>query len=188
MSDIVLFVDGSVDPLFQIGMGAYLVLPITYLETPLSCIKKTELQARVRVQRFMNTSSTHLEIQSVLWALEEIQNELSDLELSKIVLVSDSQAVTGLLARRPGLEAENFLTKKKHQPLQYAALYRNFYKLHDRLGFEVFKVKGHSNVSVKDSLQLIFSVVDREARRSLKKWRAVKYPLSQKTGVSQAHE
>jgi len=171
MNDIALFTDGSVDPQMKIGVGAYLALPASFLKTPLLSIKKSELRERVHIQRFSNTSSTRLEVQAVLWALEEIQNEVNDFEPGKIFLFSDSQGVNGLLKRRPALEAENFLTKKKHHPLKHASLYRSFYQLHDRLGFEAIKVKGHSRASSRGPVHLIFSVVDREVRKSLKKWR-----------------
>jgi ribonuclease HI len=170
MNDRVLFTDGSVDPQLKIGVGAYLALPASFLKTPLSRINKSELRERVHIQRFTNTSSTQLEVQTVLWALAEIKNETNNCEPGKIVLFSDSQCVNGLLKRRPKLTAENFLTKKQ-QPLKHAALYHSFYQLHDRLGFEPIKVKGHSRASSQDSVHLIFSVVDREVRKSLKEWK-----------------
>lgn len=166
-----LFTDGSVDPQLKIGVGAYLSLPASFLKTPLSRIKKSALRERLHIQRFTNTSSTQLEVQTVLWALAEIQNAAPDCGPGKIVLFSDSQCVNGLLKRRPKLTAENFLTMKKQQPLKHAALYRSFYQFHDQLGFEPIKVKGHSRASSQDSVHLIFSVVDREVRKSLKKWK-----------------
>ena len=169
--DIALFADGSVDPQMKIGVGGYLALPASFLKTPLLSIKKHELGERVQIQRFTNTSSTRLEVQGVLWALEQVKSEVNGFGAGNIVLFSDSQCVNGLLKRRPVLEAANFLTKKKHQPLKHAALYRSFYQHYDRLGFETVKVKGHSRASLQDSVQLIFSVVDREVRKALKKWR-----------------
>jgi putative endonuclease len=78
--------------------------------------------------------------------------------------------VSGLLKRKPRLLAGGFLSKKTNQQLGNASLYRAFYEFHDKLGFQVVKVKGHSASRVHDTAHRIFSFVDKEARKALKIW------------------
>ena len=164
MNDIALFTDVSLDPGRKLGVGAYLVLPASLL------IEKSEVVDRVKVRRFEDTSSTKLEIQTVLWALEEYRIRPKTSKPGKLYLYSDSQCVSGLLKRRPGLLACDFLSKRSNRPLRNSTLYRAFYEVHDELGFEVIKVKGHSRSCLKDSAQRIFSFVDKEARKALRLW------------------
>lgn len=166
MNDRALFTDVSLDPGRKLGVGAYLVLPASLL------IEKSEVAARVKVRRFEDTSSTKLEIQTVLWALEEYRNRQRIPGPGKLCLYSDSQCVSGLLKRRPGLLACGFLSRRTDRPLRNSSLYRAFYKFHDELGFEVIKVKGHSRTRLNDSAHRIFSFVDKEARKALRLWTA----------------
>jgi ribonuclease HI len=122
------------------------------------------------VRRFEDTSSTKLEIQTVLWALEEYQNGSKIPEHGKLYLYSDSQCVLGLLKRRPCLLASGFLSKRTNRSLRNAPLYRAFYEFHDELGFEVIKVEGHSRSRPHDSAHRIFSFVDKEVRKALRLW------------------
>jgi len=164
MNDIALFTDVSLDPGQKLGVGAYLVLPASLL------IEKSEVIDRIKVRRFEDTSSTKLEIQTILWALEEYRNSPKIPGPGKLYLYTDSQCVAGLLKRRPGLLARDFLSKRTDQPLRNSTLYRAFYEFHDELGFEVIKVKGHSPTRHKDSAQRVFSFVDKEARKALRLW------------------
>lgn len=164
MNDTALFTDVSLDPGRKLGVGAYLVLPASLI------IKISEVAERIKVRRFEDTSSTKLEIQTVLWALEEYRNGPQISGHGKLYLYSDSQCVSGLLKRRPGLLARGFLSKRSNQPLRNSTLYRAFYKFHDELGFEVIKVKGHSRTRHNDSAQHIFSIVDKEVRKALRLW------------------
>jgi ribonuclease HI len=164
MHDIALFTDVSLNPGRKLGVGAYLVVPASLL------IEKSELAGRVKVRRFEDTSSTKLEVQTVLWALEEYRNGPKIPGPGKLYLYSDSQCVSGLLKRRPGLLAGDFLAKRSNRPLRNSTLYRAFYAFHDELGFEVIKVKGHSRTRLNDSAHRIFSFVDKEVRKALRLW------------------
>jgi len=166
VNDVALFTDVSLNPGRKLGVGAYLVLPASLL------IEKSELARRVKVRRFKDTSSSRLEIRTVLWALEDYRNGPKILGPVKLCLYSDSQCVSGLLKRRAGLTACDFLSKRSNQPLRNSAFYRAFYEFHDELGFEVIKVKGHSRTGLKDSAHRIFSFVDKEARKALRLWAA----------------
>ena len=66
MDELMIFTDGSVNTQSNIGYGAYLAVS----ERGLSL---DSLRARVKVRRFENTSSTKLELQTLLWALRGIQ-------------------------------------------------------------------------------------------------------------------
>ena len=73
-----LFTDGSVNPKQNIGFGAY-------LHVKQSQVYDEFLKQRVKVKRFDSTSSTKLELETILWALNEI--DLKDVELSILLIV-----------------------------------------------------------------------------------------------------
>ena len=62
MSPRLLFTDGSVNIKTNIGYGAYLMVE-----------NKDDVSALVKVKQFEDTSSTKLELQTLLWALEEVK-------------------------------------------------------------------------------------------------------------------
>ncbi len=67
MAALKLFTDASVNPQSKIGYGAYLAVPPELF--PFESLKM-----RVKVKKFNQTSSTKLELQTLLWALTSIQN------------------------------------------------------------------------------------------------------------------
>lgn len=164
--DFALFIDGSVSPVHKLGVGAYIMVPASFLETSSGVIGRDKITERLKVQRFEGTSSTRLELQTVLWALTENRQGPQ----GSLTIYSDSQCVSGLLKRKPRLLAGGFLSKKTNRQLGNASLYRTFYELHDEFGFHVVKVAGHSNSRFHDTAQRIFSFVDKEARKALKIW------------------
>jgi len=78
MDELILLTDGSVNTQSNIGYGAYLAVS----ERGLSL---DSLRTRVKVRRFEHTSSTKLELQTLLWALSDIQ-ALG----SKVIVYTDS--------------------------------------------------------------------------------------------------
>lgn len=166
MKDIALFTDVSVNPRLRLGMGAYLAMPASFLEVFPYDIDKSEVSDRIKVRRFEDTSSTKLELLTVLWALQEQQKASK----GKIRVYSDSQCVSGLLNRRAGLLAKDFISRRTERPLKNAPLYRAFYKFHDALSFEIIKVEGHTRARAHDTVRCMFSCVDRKARKALKLW------------------
>ncbi|MFC1858738.1 hypothetical protein ACFL9U_12050 [Thermodesulfobacteriota bacterium] len=66
MDELMLFTDGSVNTQSNIGYGAYLAVS----ERGLSL---NSVRTSVKVRRFEHTSSTKLELQTLLWALNDIQ-------------------------------------------------------------------------------------------------------------------
>jgi len=163
-----LFTDVSLNPRLKLGFGAYLVIPSSFLEIPSERIIRPELVEQIRLRRFEVTSSTKLEVQTLLWALEDFQKESSGSRFGSLDVYSDSQCVTGLQRRRSRLEMNEFCSNGTKRILKNAHLYRKFYEFHDTLGFEVIKVAGHARSCSHDSIHRIFSFVDKEARKALK--------------------
>lgn len=150
-----LFTDGSVNTQAKIGYGAYLVVPDP--ELPLE-----ELSGQIKVKRFEQTSSTQLELETLLWALKDIPPTAR-----KVIVYSDSQNIIGLPARRVRLEENDYRSAKNRQLNNYQ-LYQEFYRLHDRLNFELLKIRGHLPGKRKDALDRLFTLVDRAARNALR--------------------
>jgi ribonuclease HI len=170
MNSFALFTDVSLDPELKRGVGAYLLVPALFLEVSPLSIERHEVTKRLVFRRFECTSSTTLEVQTVLCALEGYRDGLKSSESVKLQIYSDSQCVTGLLRRRPGLEAKGFLSKRARHQLKNACLYRRFYEFYDELGFEIIKVVGHTRSCSHNTVNRIFSLVDKNVRKILKLW------------------
>ena len=155
---LILFTDGSVATKVRIGYGAYLVVD----ENELS-IDAT--QAKVKVKKFEDTSSTKLELQTLLWALTEIQYAQGTSK--KVVVYTDSQNIIGLPSRRNHLEQSNY-SSKNNRRLKNHELYRGFYQIIDQLDCEFIKVKGHQPSTQKDAIDRLFTRVDRASRKAMK--------------------
>ena len=164
----VLFTDVSLNPGLGIGVGAYLVLPATFLERSAEDIEKPETARQVVVKRFEETSSTRLEVQTALWALEEYRKTHGGSGEGALQVFTDSQCIAGLLRRRARLERTGYSSTRTNRPIRNAGLYRMFYEFFDRFGFEVVKVPGHTRTSARDTVDHVFSMVDKAARKALR--------------------
>ncbi|TFH03305.1 MAG: hypothetical protein E4H06_04650 [Methanosarcina sp.] len=60
------------------------------------------------------------------------------------------------------------MSARTHCPIRNAALYRTFYEFYDQLGFEIIKVPGHTRTSSRDTVDQVFSILDKEVRKALK--------------------
>ena len=156
MDELKLFTDGSVDTQSNIGYGAYLVVSQHGLSLD-------TLRSNVKVRRFENTSSAKLELQTLLWALSDIQ----DLG-SRVVVYTDSQNIMGLPGRRDRL-AHNDYRSKKNRRLNHYELYQEFYRRVDQLDCEFVKVHGHQVSNQKDDIDKLFSLVDKGSRHALRR-------------------
>ena len=172
MNRFALFTDVSSNPQRKCGVGAYLLLPASYLEYLPHEIDRAEISAKLRFKRFADTSSTKLEVQTVLWALENFQSQCCGSDPGNLQVFTDSQCVAGLPGRRAGLEANHFLARRSGQLLTNAPLYQAFYAAYDNLGFQLVKVAGHTRACSRDTVQQIFSCVDKEVRKALTIWLA----------------
>lgn len=152
---IFLFTDGSVNTKSDVGFGAYHLVSENEMFSD-------DLPSKVKLKRFENTSSTKLEMQTLLWALSEI----GDFE-GKIILYTDSQNIIGLPRRRERLEKNDFYSKQNRQITNWE-LYQAFYRLTDNLNIEIRKVSGHKKTSTKDNIDRLFTLVDRASRNAVR--------------------
>jgi len=156
LKNVMLFIDGSVHVQSKLGYGAYLAVT----ETDLS---PGSLRASVKVQRFEHTSSTRLELQTLLWALRDIPASVDTL-----TVYTDSQNIIGLHERREQLEKNNYRSKNDRL-LNNADLYQAFFRITDQFNCTFVKVRGHQLSSEKDAIDRLFTLVDRASRSALRK-------------------
>ena len=155
MDELMLFVDGSVNPQSNIGYGAYLAVSERGLAPE-------ALRTRVKVKRFEHTSSTKLELQTLLWALSDIQAVGR-----RVIVYTDSQNILGLQERRARLE-QNDYRSKNNKRLKHYELYQAFYSMIDQLDCKLVKVRGHQAANKKDDMDRLFTLVDRASRKALR--------------------
>lgn len=172
MNTFAMFTDVSLNPQSKIGFGAYLLVPTSFLDRDPHQIERDEVVAKLRFRRFTETSSTKLEIQTIVWALGDYQAERIAAGHDLLYVYTDSQCVVRLPERRTGLEANTFISQRSGQQLRNANLYREFYTAYDEIGFTLFKVAGHSRASSRNTVQRVFAYVDQEVRRALSTWLA----------------
>lgn len=150
---MMLFTDASVNPQTGIGYGAFVV--VDKIDESLN-----DIADRIRTRRFDCTSSTRLELETLLWALSEIRP-------TQVDAYTDSQNIEGLLKRRARIEKNNYCSKSG-RPYKHGDLYKEFFKWADRINFRVIKVSGHRPAMMKSKTEKIFSLVDRASRDALK--------------------
>jgi ribonuclease HI len=155
MEELMLITDGSVNAQSNIGYGAYLAVPEGGLSTG-------PLRTDVKVRAFENTSSTKLELQTLLWALSDIQ-ALG----SRVIVYTDSQNIMSLQGRRDRFEQNDYRSKKNKRLNNYE-LYQEFYRMTDQLDCEFVKVRGHQVSNQKDDIDRLFTLVDRASRDALR--------------------
>ncbi|MEM8867147.1 MAG: RNase H family protein [Verrucomicrobiota bacterium] len=149
----ILFTDGSVNTCTKSGYGGYLL--IEQMDDPSTI--RTE---HIKLKRFDNTSSTKLELETLLWALGELSH-------SEITAYTDSQNILRLLTRRSSLEANDFRNRAGKQ-LNHHQLYRAFYTALDQRKIEIIQVKGHSHSKQKGLIEQHFALVDKATRSALR--------------------
>jgi len=129
---IYLFTDGSVNPQTRQGFGAYLLLNTLELFS-------VTLENEIYIKKFDNTSSTKLELETLLWALTD-----TNLKNFQVIVYTDCQNIIGLKDRRERFEKNNYMTSKGKQ-IKNHELYEEFYKKIDILDCEFIKV-ANSNI------------------------------------------
>jgi len=155
MNPLMLFTDASVHPASRIGYGAYLVVA-----DPTAA--PDALKAHVQLKRFEQTSSTNLELQTLIWALREIQPQSH-----AVTLYTDSQNIIGLPGRRERLEQQDYCSKQKVRH-RHADLYQTFFSLTDQFDCTLVKVNGHRVSCQKSPIDRLFTLVDRASRQALR--------------------
>ena len=127
MQKIKLFTDSSLGPYNKIGFGAYLILNDENESLE-------ELNEHIKIKRFENTSSSKLELQTLLWALEEIANNNISIEI-----YTNCQNIIGLENRRKKLEKNHFYSTSG-KLMKNHDLYKDFYLKLDELSLSFIKV------------------------------------------------
>ena len=156
MQKLLLFTDGSVNTKTKTGFGAYLA--ITNPDLPVEILKE-----QVKTKRFENTSSTRLELETLLWSVSELS-----IEGKEVIIYTDSQNLTGLPQRRGKLEKNDFRSKN-NRLINNHDLYREFYQMVDSLDCVFVKVTGHQPSRQKDKIHRLFTLVDRASRNALRR-------------------
>ena len=156
-----LFTDGSVNTETRIGFGAYLV--VNNMEP-----SPADLKAKVNLKKFEDTSSTALELQTLLWAMDDAALLRAE-KIMRVAVYSDSQNILGLLARRSGLEARKYFSRNDKQ-LNNTELYQQFFKVMDQREFHIIKVDGHKPRHSKNDIDRLFSLVDKASRFALREF------------------
>ena len=146
-----LFIDGSVSPQQRLGFGAYL------------SITDEDKVGEVQLKMFEDTSSTQLELETFLWAIEDISIE------DKLTIYTDCQNIIGLASRREKLEKFNYHTKTG-KPVKHTQLYKKFFQLTDKYPCKFIKVIGHKKSTLKDQTDELFTLVDKASRNALRKY------------------
>ena len=153
---MMLFIDGSVNPQSKIGYGASLFVA--------SFGQSIEaLEDEVRIKCFENTSSTRLELETLLWALQEARKS----DINKLVVYTDSQNIVGLPEKRIRLEQSSFKSKRG-KPLENRELYQEFYRNLDFIDCKFVKISGHKPANNRNEIDRLFSLVDKASRKTLR--------------------
>jgi ribonuclease HI len=147
---IMLFTDGSVNTKLRVGYGAYLAFSED----------QQSLTSRIKLKLFADTSSSKLELQTLLWALSEIS-------APEVISYTDSQNIVGLTLRRKKLEENDYYAKNGRR-LKNHELYKQLYKFTDNLNITFTQIKGHTPGNSKSHIDIIFSLVDRASRKALR--------------------
>ena len=101
MEKIELFTDSSVNPKAKVGFAAFLV------KNDKDIILES-LNKSIKIKKFENTSSTRIELQSLLWAINEIEKEKNDLSNILIEVYTDCQNIVNLKTRKTKLIENNY--------------------------------------------------------------------------------
>jgi len=163
LENILIFTDASLNPKTKTGFGAYLVIT----KTELNNLSLDLINKNITIVQFEGLSIFALEIKTLLTALAFIKDNFKNITVS---VYTDSQGISGLNRRRSRLENINFKSLNINDELKNAALYKEYFFYQDILSIETIKVKGHSNASGKNSIEKIFSLVDRASRKALRNY------------------
>jgi len=169
-SQNVIFVSGSFDPRSKNGVGCKLVL--TYEEcAAFSALKTEKMMDKKRkllqfiTEDFEPMTTSRFELKTMLWAIDTHKIEQKS---PTLMVCTDFRTNKGLLERRLKLEETNYASARKDTTLANADLYKEFFKLHDRLGFNVLceEDKGEQTTE-QDTLSLLLLEVNKHSRETL---------------------
>ena len=166
MNKIKIFTDSSVDPKLKVGFGAFLVLE--NIEKHNNDDEHGKHDEHIETKQFIDTSSTKLELQTFLWAFDEVSSKY-DLSNIAFEVYTDCQNIVQLEKRREKLENNDYKSKTGKES-KNKDLYKRFFKIIDSCEITFIKVKGHKKNSLKDSVDKIFNLVDKQSRHELREY------------------
>lgn len=152
MNKLLIFTDGSVNPQTKVGFGAFLKVNSEDIHN----------SQELKVQKFNNSSSTKLELQTLIWALSSINSASIP-----IIVYTDSQNIIGLPDRKQKLENTNYVSSKGKLFANHE-LYKQFYTLAENLNIELVKLVGHLKSRDKTEIDKLFNIVDKASRKALR--------------------
>ena len=109
---------------------------IAYLGVSIDALKNG-----VKVQCFKHTSSTKLELQTLLWALDETM-PLAQEDDIRLTAYTDCQNILSLPVRCARLEGKNFYASNNKR-LNHFELYQEFYRVTAKIRCGFVKMLGH---------------------------------------------
>lgn len=154
MDSLFLFTDGSVDTKSKFGYGAYLVVSDLAVSPEIA-------KSGINLKRFEETSSSKLELQTLLWALDELGQGKA------VTAFTDSQNIISLPDRRARIEKDNYRSRDG-KLLSNHELYRELFNVIDQVDCRFVKIKGHQKTSQKHDIEKLFTLVDRASRSALR--------------------
>lgn len=123
--------------------------------------------AFIKTLKVEEENNVRVEIRSVIAALNTVDKEYSNRNIG-IKLFTDCNSIINLINRRDNLEASNYIGKKSKSVLRNADLYKEFFKLFDKLKPEMIWVKGHTQQKERTLMASNFSLIDRLVRKELR--------------------
>ena len=154
-----IFTDASFSKTHQIAVIGFIIFnSTTEYET------KELKDMTIHLHKIQEANNIRAEIRGALFAIKTLPKK------SKIILYSDCQTLIQLPERQKKLEATNFISQSKHQLLKNADIYTEFYSLTSTHHIELNWIKGHTSVSSKNKNHFIFSKLDKEVRKQLRKY------------------
>jgi hypothetical protein len=90
------------------------------------------------------------------------------MQIIKTIVCSDLKALEGLVQKRVRLEKTSYAGARPGTIVNHADLFREFFRQHDRLGFELIILRSNETESTENKILLpVLGEVQRHARETL---------------------
>ena len=127
----------------------------------------TKLDDLVVYRKYISKKSTWSEIKIVIDALNFLHQNLESIQ--KIEIYTDCQSLCDLLGKRKEKLQKNNFTTRAGWVLHNANLYKELFEITEKFQIQTLKIKGHSSISYRSTLQeKIFAVLDKCSRKKLR--------------------
>jgi ribonuclease HI len=170
MNTILIFTDAATSSKMNIAVGAFLYLDQNLMQNYAECSIEdlyTKLDELVVYQKYVSKKSTWSEIKIVIDSLNFLSKNLEPIQ--KVEIYTDCQSLYDLLGKRKEKLQKNNFTTRTGKILQNANLYKELFEIAEKFQIQTFKIKGHSPISYRLTLQeKIFAVLDKLSRKKLR--------------------